>query len=215
MGFLAPALPWIGKGAALIGGLIGGKKGQSSAQKRSPEEAAALAGAQNIGTGLTTSGTDLTNTGLPAAQKSLSYYATLLGGNRAAMAQATAAPRGALTDVYRGATRNLEHSGIQGASRDLATSELNRDRTAKIAGLTTGVQPAAAGALADLGTNLVSQGGQRLGAAGSLYSMLLGQGAQNRQYARGEGEKMGTSIGSLMFDILSLFGKKKKTGEAN
>jgi hypothetical protein len=69
----------------------------------------------------------------------------------------------------------------------------------------------AAGALADLGTNLVSQGGARQGAAGSLYSNLLGQGVHNREYARGEGEKAGTGIGSFLRDALGgLLGGKSR-----
>lgn len=208
MGFLAPALPWIVKGGALLGGFLGGRKAQSSAQQRSPEELAALGGAQAAGSGLLTSGTQLTQAGLPGAQQAASYYSTLLGGNRAQMSEAVAGPRGAITDQYRGAERGLERSGIRGAQGDLARAELNRQRVGQIAGLTTGVQPMAAAGLADLGTNLVSQGGQRQAAAGSLYGSLLGQGAANRIYARGEGEKAGTSIGSFLFDILSRFGGK-------
>lgn len=206
MGFLAPALPWLGKGAALLGGYLGGKKAQSSAMQRSPEELQALAGAQSAGAGLQQSGTQLTQAGMPAANQALGYYQTLLGGNRAQMGLATAAPRSAITEGYRGAERSLEHSGIRGAAGDLAKAELNRDRAGKVAGLTAGVQPMAAAAMADLGTNLISQGGSRQASAGSLYQSLLGQGANNRMYARQEGEKAGTGIGGFLFDILSSFG---------
>lgn len=203
MGFLAAAAPWIVKGGALLGGFLGGKKAQSSAQQRSPEEQQALGGAQGIAGGLQSSGTQLTQQGMGQVGQAGSYYSTLLGGNRAQMGLATAAPRASITDTYRGAERSLEHGGVRGAVGDLAKAELSRDKASKISGLTTGVQPGAAAALADIGTNLTGQGGQRMDAAGSIYSNLLGQGSQNRQYARGEGEKAGSSIGSLLFDILS------------
>jgi len=209
MGFLAPAMPWIIKGGSLLGGWLAGRKAQSSAQQRSPEEAAALSGATNAASGLTRQGQTLTSAGLPAAQQSLSYYGTLLRGNRAAQAQATAAPRGAITDTYRGAERSLERSGLRGAGRDQAIADLNRDRAGSISSLVTGVQPGAAAALMQGGTNLISEGNAAFGNAGSIYGGLLGQGFANRKYAREEGEKTGSSIGSFLFDILSGgFGKK-------
>lgn len=207
MGFLQPALPWIGKGLGLLGGWLAGKKAQSSAQQRSPEELAALNAATGAGQGLMRQGSILTGTGLPAVQSSLGYYGTLLRGNRAAMSEATAGPRAALTDTYRGAERSLERSGVRGATRDLASAELSRDRAGKIASLVTGVQPGAASALSDIGTNLVGQGNTAFSNAGNLFSGLLGEGFANRKYARSEGEKAGSSIGSFLFDILSGFGK--------
>lgn len=209
MGFLAPAIPWIIKGGATLGGILAGKKAQSSAQQRSPEELAALQGAQGAAGALGRQGQTLTRTGLPALQSSLGYWQTLLGGNRAAMSQATAAPRAAITEQYQGAERNLERSGLRGATKDLSVAELGRQRVGQIAGLTSGVQPMAAQQLMAGGQGLVGQGTQALGAAGSLWGNLLGEGAQNRQYARGEGEKAGTSIGGLIFDILSGGWKRK------
>jgi hypothetical protein len=209
VGFLAPAVPWIVKGGSLLGGWLGGRQAQKSAQQRSPEELAALQGAQSAGNTLMQQGQTLTSTGLPAIQKSLGYYQTLLGGNRAAQALATAGPRAAITDTYRGAERNLERAGVRGAQKDVAEAELGRDRAAQVAGLTAGVQPGAAAALMQGGSGLVGQGSSILSGAGSLWSGLLGQGFENRKYARGEGEKAGTGIGSLLFDVLSGFGGKK------
>lgn len=209
MGFLAPAIPWIVKGGSLLGGWLAGRHAQNAALQRSPEEQTALTGAQTAASGLNTTGTQLNTQGAGATQQSLGYYEKLLGGNRATMAEATAAPRAAITDEYRGATRNLEHSGIQGAGRDLATAELNRDRVGKIAGLTTGQQGGAASAISDIGTNLISQGGARMGAAGSLYGNLLGQGQTNRTNAQQTGAQTGSSIGSFLFDILSGLGGGK------
>lgn len=217
MGFLAAATPWIIKGGAALGGALFGKHAQNAAQKRSGEEQQALGGAQNAAGGMLQSGgqlmqrgTGITDTGLTSLGQAGNYWSSLLGGNRAQMAQATAGPRAALTDVYRGAQRGLEHSGVRGAQRDVASAELNRDRASKIAGLTTGIQPMAAQALTDVGArqaatglSTTETGGNLAQSAGSLYSNLLGQGQANRVYARREGENAGRSIGGFIFDILS------------
>lgn len=209
MGMLAPAVPWIAKGAALIGGGIFGKKMQDSAMKRSPEEAAALTGAQGTANTLMGTGRDLVTGGTDRLGEAGNYWSTLLRGNRAQMAQATAAPRAAITDQYRGAELGLERSGVRGAQKDLALAELTRDKAAKIAGLTTGVQPAAAAATADIGSTLLGTGAPMLGQAGGIWNNLLAGGFENRKYGRAEGEKGSKAIGGLIFDILKgTLGKK-------
>lgn len=210
MGFLAPAVPWIIKGGSMLGGYLLSKQAQKGAMKRSPEEAAALQGAQSAAGNLTTQGMNLLNTGAPMTSQASNYWSTLLRGDRASMAMATAGPRAQITDVYRGAESNLERSGVRGASRDVARAELGRDRASKIAGLTTGVQPFAAQMLGSLGGEQTRTGASLLSGAGNIWGGLLGQGFENRTYARKEGEKFGTSMGGLIFDILSgTFGKKK------
>lgn len=216
MGFLMPALPWIGKGAAALAGGLLGKNREKAGMARSGEEQTALTGAQGTAGTLRGTGSSLIATGQETQQPATSYYDTLLRGNRGRMAQATAAPRAAITDVYRGAERSVERSGVQGAAKDVQMGELNRQRASQIAGLTTGVQPAAAEALTGIGQTQTQQGAPMLGQAGSIYSNLLGQGAANREYGRAEGEKAGTGIGGFLFDVMnagagalgSKFGKK-------
>jgi hypothetical protein len=214
MGFLAPAVPWLIQGGAALGGALFGKKAQQSAMQRSPEEMQALTGAQNIAGGLSRTGSSLIGQGTQTLGAPTNYWSTLLSGNRAQMAQATAAPRAAISDVYSGAERNLERSGVRGAARDVAGAELGRERAGKIAGLTTGVQPAAAQELSQIGENLVGRGAGMYGQAGSIYSNLLGHGTANRIYGRQEGEKASTNIGGLIFDILQgTVGKKFGGGQ--
>lgn len=223
MGFLAPAVPWIAKGASLLGGFLGGKKAQSSAMQRSPEEAASLTGAAGSagdltrsGTGMLRGGMNLLQTGQQTQAPATSYYSTLLRGNRAAQSQAVAAPRAAISDVYGGAEKGLEKSGLRGASRDVAAGELQREKAGKISSLITGVQPGAANALANIGgeqtaqgINFAGQGANAFANSGSIYSNLLGQGFQNRAYGRQEGERASQPIGGFLFDILSgTLGKK-------
>ncbi len=200
---MAAAIPYGVMAGQAIYGYIKNRQAAKAEQQARAQEQSMLTGATGVSNQLTTSGTSLTAAGMPGAQQAGSYYSTLLGGNRAAMAQATAGPRGAITDEYRGATRNLEHSGIQGAGRDLATAELNRDKVGKIAGLTTGVQPQAAAGLADLSTNLVSQGGNRLSAAGGLWGGLLGNRTNARYDAEGTHQATSAAFGRTLFDILS------------
>jgi hypothetical protein len=100
MGFLAPAVPWIIKGGAALAGGLMSKKSQSSAMKRSPEEQTALTGAQGAAGQLQQGGQSLLAQGQGASAQGLNdlsqpanYWSRLLGGNRAQMSQATAAPR--------------------------------------------------------------------------------------------------------------------------
>lgn len=214
MGWLAPAVPWIVKGGSMIGGALLGRKAQNSAMKRTPEEMAALTGAQQGATQLGQAGTSLFDQSQQTLAGPTSYYSALLGGDRAKMALATAGPRASITDNYRGAERGLERSGVRGAVGDLAKAELSRDRAGQIASLTAGVQPGAAGALTNIGTSQEETGLRATDSASSIWRALLGEGAANREYGRQEGEKFGTSMGGLLFDILNgslgkmKFGKK-------
>lgn len=200
-GFWGKWGPLITQGGAAAAAWYGGKKAQEAAQKRSPEEAQALGGAQGVGAETSEAARAALGEGRPYLQQAGNYYQTLLRGSRGAMQQAVAGPTAQLTDVYRGAERGLERSGVRGAARDVATSDLNRERASKIAGLTTGVQPYAADALAKMGSDAMSQAGQLYGTSGNVYSDLLRQGASNREYARREGTEAGKGLGSLVRDI--------------
>lgn len=215
MGFLAPAVPWMIKGGAMLGGALFGKHAQSSAAKLSPMEQTGAGGIQSSATGLTQAGQGLYGAGLPAAQQATGYWSTLLRGNRAAMAQATAAPRAAITDQARGSELSLERSGVRGAVKDLAKGQIARDTGSQIAGLTSGVQPAAASALGELGTTLTGQGTQAMGTAGNLWGNLLGTGFAQRKYAREEGAQAGQQVGSLLYDLLTGTIGKNKAGGGN
>jgi hypothetical protein len=206
----------VGIGGSLLGNWLGGKAAQSAMQ-RTPEEQQALAGGQAAAGGLGRQGAGLTGMGLPYAGQSAgmlgqsgNYWQTLLGGNRAAMAQATAAPRGAITDQYRGAERSLERSGVRGGVADLARAELSRDRAGKIAGLTTGVQPMAAeqlasvgGQMGQLGTTLTGQGTAALIGGGNTWAQLLRAGAENRFAGQQAGAQTASQVGGGIWDLLS------------
>jgi hypothetical protein len=120
-----------------------------------------------------------------------------MSGDRAKMSRAVAAPTAQLTQQARGEERSLERAGVRGAARDVASADISRRRASGIAGLTTGVQPWAAGQLATLGGNMYQAGAGSAGTAGNIYSDLLGQGFRNRTYARDEGGKAASAIGRL------------------
>lgn len=199
---IVPFIPLIATGVSAVAGHFAAKKAQAAAGQRSPEELAALSGVSGAASNLTRQGQGLTTAGMPAVQGATNYWSTLLHGNRSQMSLATAGPRAALTDQYRGAERGLERSGVRGGVGDLARAELSRQRAGQIGSLTTGVQPGAAGELGNLGTNLVGQGTSALQGVGDLYGGLLNQGYQNRVYARDQGQQSGKAIGSLIFDVL-------------
>src|SRR5262245_4626239 len=157
---VAPFIPLISQGVGAIGGYFGGKQAEKNALKRTPEEMLSLGGAQNMAGAQGKAGQAMLGQAQPWLGQTGNYYSTLLKGNRAAMSQAVAAPTAQLTDLYRGAEKGLVRSGVQGAQRETAAAELNRDRASKIAGLVTGVQPWAAGQLGQLGTNVGQLGGQ-------------------------------------------------------
>jgi|SRR5215510_7207356 len=205
MGFLAPAIPLLKMAiphvaGAVAGGLLG-KRSQQQAMQRTPEEQQALAGAQGVAGTLGGVGTSLIGQARPYLTQPANYYQSLLSGNRAAMTQAVAPSIAQTTDVYRGAERDLDRLGVRGAARDVAAGELNRQRASQLAGLVTGVQPGAAGALAGLGGTLLQQGGGLAGGAGNIYNALLNQGAWNRQYGREQGQQAGEKLGGLVADI--------------
>src|SRR5262245_4556493 len=239
---LAKFAPAIAQGVGMLGGAAAGKAATKNAQQRSPEELAALKGATDSAGQMMGAGSDLlgqsknlfgqagqlSKQGINTLQQPINYYQSLLSGNRAAMSGAVAPAVAQITGNYRGAGRALEHSGLRGAARDVASADLNRQRVSQIAGLTTGVQGDAAKALAGMsemqinaanplygaGTSLAGTGGSLYGNAGNIYGNLLGQGANNRAYARQEGEKTGAAIGAFARDLGQLVWGKGNQGTA-
>lgn len=231
MGFIAP---FIAPVAGAIGSLWASKKAGSAAEDHANQlnqqgQAAftgttgAASNLSNVGTGLVNQGNATTAEGLATAGKGSNYYAALLGGNRALQSQAVAAPRAAITDVYRGAERNLDRSGVRGAARDVSAADLGRQKAGQISSLITGVQPGAAQALTNTGLSVAGIGGQQtgqglasIGHAGSLLSGLYGPSLAQGQFANKQGQaagdKAGGMLGGLLFDIISGVLKQKKSG---
>ena len=190
---MGAAVPLALAGAQLAGAYI--------ASRKSKAEKGALAGQQTAQGNLLGQGNTLMQMGLPATRSALGYYDTLLQGNRAAQSQAIAAPTAQITDLYRGAERNLDHKGIRGGGRDLAMAELGRGRVSQLSQLTTGVQPMAAQNLGALGSQSMAQGIGATGAAAGVATNIASQGFQNRQNTTQMFGQAGAGMGSAIYDV--------------
>jgi hypothetical protein len=207
-GPIGKAIKW--GGGALISGLMS-KRAQDAAKQYSPEELAAIANSNRIAQQASDLAASAVGESKPWLRQAGNYYSTLLSGNRAAQSQAVAPGYAAATDVYRGAQRNLDQQGIRGAARDVASADLNRQRASQLAGLVTGVQPAAAGALSKLGIEGMQSAAPLLSTSGNIYGNILGRGMQNRQWATQQGTEAGSAWGQLFRDMMEDFGGSKKT----
>lgn len=189
-------------GMAIYGHYANKKKAKEAAQ-RSAEEQTALSGAQGIAGNMSAEGQRLIQQGQNNQSPAANFYRTLLMGSRGSMNQAVAAPTAAISDVYSGAERNLDRSGVRGAARDVASADLGRQRAGQISGLITGVQPMAAQNLAAIGGQQTSQGVSAQGNAANLYGNLLGEGFRNRVYGNQQADQAGQSTGSLLASLVS------------
>lgn len=201
--------------AAAIPAAIGAAGSLGSAifgARRSGAEKQALGAQTGALQQLTQQGGQLFGAGMGGVRPALSYYDTLLRGSRGAQAQAVAAPTAQLTDLYRGAARGIERSGIRGGGRDVALAELSRDRANQIGQLTTGVQPMAAGALASLGTNLTGMAQGPLGVAAGGYGQQAAGATADRGYRNQLLGGAGQDIGSLLFQVWRARGGSKPAG---
>jgi hypothetical protein len=139
--------------------------------------------------------------GAPLVQQSGDYYSRLLRGDRSMLRSALAPERAEITDIYRGAEQGLSRSGVRGASRDVASGNLARDRAGRLAALAPAARAGAAGQAGSLGLSATNQ-------AGSLYSNLLngalGQQSQTLardQFHAGQSEQFGSNVGQLLIDF--------------
>lgn len=205
--------PWgqaLGKaGSAIFGGIMA-KRAADNARKYSPEELAAIANSNKVAGQASDAAAAAIGESKPYLRDAGGYYQTLLHGNRAAMSQAVAPAYAATTDIYRGAERNLQQSGVRGAARDVARGELNRERASKLSGLVTGVQPGAAQALGSLGVEGMRNAAPLYNTAGNMYGNILTAGMRNRQWGDLQGTEAGRAWGGAVGDIFDIFSPKKK-----
>ncbi len=196
------AIPWVAMAISAAGTAYSAYQ-----QKKAGDTAkAAQQGAQGVANQQLDLQRQMFGAGAPMLNRAGSYWGTLLGGSRNAMNQAVAGPRQSILDQYRGAEKGLARSGIRGGVKDVATAELARDRAGKVASLTSGVQPAAASNLADIGGRFLGVG-PGLGSTGaSLYSSLMGNTQNAAQFAAGQAGQAGSSFGSLLFDLIKMKG---------
>jgi hypothetical protein len=194
---VAPFVPLIASGISAGAGLIAGRpKGPGGDEKAALGEQ--LAGARQA----REQGGQLFSFGMPLLQRSSNYYDTILRGNRSAI-QAQMAPEIAgINDVYRGAGRSLERSGIRGAGRDVAEAELSRQKAGQLGGMVLAQRPAAAAAVGDLGRFGASAGQAGIQGAGGLYGQLTAGMRANREFGAQQSQQYGQAVGGFISDLL-------------
>ena len=206
----AAAVPWIVKGGMALGTYFAGKKAASASTKLSPTET--LYGQQAAGQAgqLGQMGQMLGQQGAGYTGQAGGYFSKVLGGDRAQMQEAVAPEARAVTDLYAGAGKQIEQSGMTGPTRDVAQAELSRTQAGKLSDLYAGVRPQAAGALAGLGTSLTGQGVSAQQSSAGLFGNLLGQATQSRLVGQEQANQAGSGAGKMIFDILSSGGGGSK-----
>ncbi len=201
----AAAIPVAMLASAAISRVGSGKSSQEKGLINTQTQNAAQAGQQ---------GKDLYNFGMPMLQRSASYYGTLLGGNRAQQAQLLQPEISNITDLYRGAEKNLEQSGVRGGVKDTAVAEMSRERSGRIAGLVPGLRPMAASALSGIGQFGASGGQAGTSLSSNISGSLLGQAQSGRQFDTAQSYQQGTDWGQMIGTLLQQQGTKGKKTSA-
>lgn len=178
-------------------------------KKANAQNASLQANSQGLAGQMAQGAQDQSAFGQPLLNSAAGYYQRLLHGDRASMQSAIAPEVAGITDVYRGATRNLERSGVQGAARDQATAELSRDRAGKISQILPTLRPQAAAATGDLGNQALSRMLTGQANAGNLYTNLL-TGSNNRlQQTDQNDQAFSQSAGQLVAGLMKNQQSKK------
>jgi hypothetical protein len=220
------AIPLVASGISAGVGAWNAHKQRKQQQKQAAQDQAMMQPILDSQTGIAQStmrtGQSLVDGGMPQLQQAGNYYQNLLSGSRSGMTAALAPEISATTDVYKGAERNLERSGVQGAQRDMAKAELGREQAGKISGMIQGVRPGAASALAGLGGSMVTAGVGAMGSAGSVYANLL-QGLNamqdnrlnERKYGDQRSDALWGNIGKLLTDSYKAWNDRGGGGHAS
>jgi len=205
-----PFIPLIAAGVGAAGTAYGAHKASSDAKKARAAQQPLIDAQTRAAEQQNAQGQQLFSFGMPLLQRSGEYYSRLLGGDRASLRLATLPERQEISELYRGAEKGIDRSGVQGANKTVQRAELARERVGKLASLVPNARAAAAGQVGALGQTGVS-GGMAGGTAGAnIYSQLMsGQlgrdqlSLQARQYSDQQSQAMGQQLGQM----LTLFGQ--------
>jgi alpha-D-ribose 1-methylphosphonate 5-triphosphate synthase subunit PhnG len=204
---VAPAIPYIASGIATAYGAWRAHKDSQQAQQQAQPLIDAQTGLAKQQAG---QGKDLFNFGMPQLQKAAGYYGSLLTGNRAAV-QTTLAPTIAqMSDVYKGAERNLSRQA-PGAGRDEASAALSAQRAGQIGMLPIQARAGAAEAVANLGQTGVSGGTASTNAASGIYGNLLGDQFRRQEASNAQQYQLGQNLSKILGDFLKAW-KERNAG---
>ena len=173
---MAAAIPLISTGIGALGSYLGSRGAQKQADTSYANQNAAYAKQGQLAEAMTGIAKDRYTLAKPAYDKAMGYYSGILGGNQAGALQAVSPDIRRLTDLSQGAQSAIDHR-LTGASRDMATSDLLRNRYADIAQLTGAPRQNAAQTLLGEGRSGItglqdaySTGANIYGAQGAGYS---------------------------------------------
>jgi len=196
-----PAIPAIIGAAGTIGGALIGRK-------KSGEEKAGLAattGRAEVETQAGEWGLGEAKRLLPKGEESieqaLSYYLPLLSGDRQAMMEAMGPEVNQIVSQYDTGRRAAAEFTPRGGGRTTALAELPFRKAGAITSLLQGARPGAAKAVSDIGFGVGDLASRLLPGSTGAGAQLLGYALQRRGQDIPAWEKMGTSIGSLIYDI--------------
>ena len=214
MGFLAPALPFVGPAFSAIGGLFGG--GESAGQKQASQMLGQLTNrlmgqADQYGPFAQRFLTNA-NQGLGSA---LNFWAPLLSGSRTAMSSVFA------PDVNR---INEQYQGILDATRGSRTgagasiyAQAPYEKQAQIQSIFQAGRPQAAQAMQNLGGQFGTLGGNTLSSIFNALGQAIGGATEmgtRADTAYGQEATAGEQFGTALSDIMRLLGPilEKKGG---
>lgn len=129
---MASAIP---VAAGALASYLGSRGAQNQADSAYANQNAAYGKQGQLADSLTSIAKDRYTLAKPAYDKAMGYYTSILGGNQAGALQAVSPDIRRLTDVSRGAQSAIDNR-LTGASHDMATADLLRNRYADIAQLT-------------------------------------------------------------------------------
>lgn len=156
---------------------------------------------------LNTMGDRLLGQGTNDLERVAQYYRPLLAGDRAQVGQAIAPDVAAVTDVYRGAERSLDRSGVRGAQREQQAGELRRQKAGQIALMPMQQRGRAAEALAGLGSQYFQGGLGTIGESGrllgSVYAGERGAATQGQGYMLQQGQQNNAAFQTGMGNIFN------------
>lgn len=213
------ALALAGMGAAAGSSMYSAKKQADAMRQASTLSPAGTAAQEAIGQQagkLNTMGDRLLGQGTNDLERVAAYWRPLLSGDRAQVSQAIAPDVASVTDVYRGAERSLDRSGVRGAQREQQAGELRRQKAGQIALMPMQQRGRAAEALAGIGGNYFSTGANAIGEAGRLHGAVYagerGAATQGQGYALQAGQENNrafqTGAGNIFNSALSYFANR-------
>lgn len=184
---------------ASLGGSLFGRKGRQQSQQQYGElskEAITSARQQRE------QGASAFSIGAPLMRAAAGYYQRLLGNDRAAIDQAVAPERTAITESYHGANQAVMRGNLRGGARDMALAENARLQAGQLGTLVPQARRDAAAAGGALGAGAVGQGQAGVAGAAGTFSSLLGQAEQRRQFDEKSRYQLGQNVGGFLTSLL-------------